>query len=57
MFYLCDINMIAYLTILTGQVIQKCWVVNKITFTYQILGWSRGDGLSEKKLCICNTRQ
>ena len=36
MFYLCDINMITYLTISTGKVIQKFRAVNMITFVFQI---------------------
>ena len=55
-FYLCDINMISYLTLLTGQVIQKFWAVNMMTFTFTKAG-SSGDELREKTLCICNTRQ
>ena len=36
MFYLCDINMISYLTIFTGQVIQQFRADNMITFVFQI---------------------
>ena len=59
MFYLCDINMISYLTILTGQVLQKCWAVNMISFTYKIQGGGGegGDGVSETTLGICNIRK
>ena len=53
MFYLCDKNIISYLTIFTGQVIQETWAVYMIIFTLKSYGWSRGDGLREKTLCIC----
>ena len=32
MFYLCEINMISYLTIFTGQVLQQLRAVNMVTF-------------------------
>ena len=42
--------MISYLTIFTGQVIQKCWAGNMITFTYKIKVGNMRDGLTENTL-------
>ena len=57
MFYHCDIHMISYFTMFTGQVMQEFGAYNMINLLIKFRGGNRGDGLSEKTLCICSIRQ
>ena len=57
MFYHCDIHMISYFTMFTGQVMQEFGAYNMINLLIKFRGGNRGDGLSEKTACICSIRQ